>query len=351
MGKNIVICSDGTWNRPEAKLGGDYPTNVLRLARAIRPRSANDAQTVFYDWGVGSDGDALTGGITGAGINKNIQDAYRFIVQNYAPGDKLFLFGFSRGAYTVRALCGMIYNAGIVKRPYANRIAEAFALYRDDGLDCKPSGSRSKTFRADFAQPGRRVHFVGVWDTVGSLGIPITFLGLFGKDHEFYDTKMGGNIVTARHALAIDERRSDFSPTIWIPRTGVDLQQVWFCGAHADVGGSYAPDTPTRALASDIPLKWLLGEARAAGLGIEPHLARGLTASDSATLHNSHAGLWRIKREAWRSLSPSDADGVPIPTAIHSSVRARYDANSGYRPDNLESLLGSNGGWPALIGE
>ena len=102
---NIVICADGTWNRPEDDLEKDFPTNVLKLARAVKPNPANEKQHVFYDWGVGSYYNAVGGGITGSGIQKNIVDAYRYIVQNYAPNDKIYLFGFSRGAYTVRALC------------------------------------------------------------------------------------------------------------------------------------------------------------------------------------------------------------------------------------------------------
>ena len=115
--KRIVICADGTWNRPERNLAEDQPTNVLRLARAIRPSgSTGTAQQVFYDWGIGSYYDPFVGGVTGRGINKNIMDGYRYLVQNYAPGDQIFLFGFSRGAYTVRGLWGLINNCGILKR-------------------------------------------------------------------------------------------------------------------------------------------------------------------------------------------------------------------------------------------
>ena len=111
MPKRIVICADGTWNRPEEDLDKDFPTNVLRLARAIKPvGSASHGQQVFYDWGVGSYHDQVTGGAFGKGLHKNIVDDYRYIVQNYAPGDDIFLFGFSRGAYTVRCLSGLINN-------------------------------------------------------------------------------------------------------------------------------------------------------------------------------------------------------------------------------------------------
>jgi len=120
MRKRIVICADGTWNRPEEDPSEDTPTNVLRLARAIKPVDGREqVQQVFYDWGIGADHDRWIGGLTGRGLNKNIMDSSRYIVQNYSPGSELFLFGFSRGAYTIRCLCGLIYNCGIVKRPDA----------------------------------------------------------------------------------------------------------------------------------------------------------------------------------------------------------------------------------------
>lgn len=117
--KRIVICADGTWNRPE-KDPEDQPTNVLKLARAVKPVASDGiAQQVFYDWGLGSYHDTVVASTTGRGINKNIMGNYRYLVQNYAPGDEIYLFGFSRGSYTVRSLCGLINNCGILKRPDA----------------------------------------------------------------------------------------------------------------------------------------------------------------------------------------------------------------------------------------
>ena len=117
MKKRIVVCADGTWNRPEKNLKEDVPTNVIRLARAVSPVAGDGMpQQVFYDWGLGSYHDEWSAGTMGSGIHKNIMDGYRYIVQNYSPGDELFLFGFSRGAYTVRSLCGLINNCGILKR-------------------------------------------------------------------------------------------------------------------------------------------------------------------------------------------------------------------------------------------
>ena len=219
MKKRIVICADGTWNRPEEDLSKDFPTNVLRLSRAIKPVGADKVpQQVFYDWGVGSYYDPVVGGATGKGLHKNIVDDYRYIVQNYSPGDEIYLFGFSRGAYTVRSLCGLINNCGIIKRPDARLIQQAFTHYKRSGAKYAPDGEASVEFRKRYSHPSRKIKFVGVWDTVGAMGIPISFLGLFEDKDEFYDTKLGRNVEIARHALAIDENRSDFEPTIWTPR-------------------------------------------------------------------------------------------------------------------------------------
>ena len=226
--KRIFVCADGTWNRPEEDHEKDVATNVLRLARGIAPRDDDgNAQVVFYDWGLGSYHANISGGGLGEGINKNIMDDYRFIVQNYDPGDEIYLFGFSRGAYTVRSLCGFINNCGILRRKHANRIEQAFALYKD--RDNHPRDDRSSKFRSRYAtEDAPRIRFVGVWDTVGALGVPIHVLGFLNEKHVFHDNKIGPNIDIARHALAVDERRDDFEPTIWKRRPGTDLEQVWF---------------------------------------------------------------------------------------------------------------------------
>ena len=150
--KRIVICADGTWNRPEKDLEIDFPTNVLKLARAIKPRDKKDvSQQVFYDWGIGSHHDQVIGGVTGRGLHKNIMDNYRYIVQNYSPNDEIYLFGFSRGSYTVRCLCGLINNVGILKRNHASRIQQAFDHYKESEPDHAPSGVKSKEFRKKYS--------------------------------------------------------------------------------------------------------------------------------------------------------------------------------------------------------
>jgi uncharacterized protein (DUF2235 family) len=339
---NIVICADGTWNRPEEDIEKDFPTNVLKLARAIEPAPTRLKQHVFYDWGLGSYHNTMTAGATGRGIHKNIQDGYRYIVQNYAEGDKIYLFGFSRGAYTVRALSGLINNCGILKRPDARLISDAWGIYKSPSAKNHPEGDASVKFRTAHCHPSRDVHFIGVWDTVGALGVPFSLLGMFDRRDEFYDTKMGPNVAFARHALAIDEEREDFEPTLWDPRPGVDLKQVWFAGVHADIGGSYPPDKDTGLSAADSPLAWMLDEASAAGLKIEPHIRTALTDGSKGKIHQSRNHIYRFKKPYYRPLIDPKR-----PTLIHPSVKSRYQQDSSYRPKMLEELVKSRG-WDAM---
>jgi uncharacterized protein (DUF2235 family) len=340
MPKRIVVCSDGTWNRPERKLGEDFPTNVLRMARAIQPLADDGKpQQVFYDWGIGSYYDRAVGGATGKGIQKNIMDAYRYVVQNYSPGDEVWLFGFSRGAYTVRSLCGLINNCGILKRPDAELIEAAFRLYKKPGPVNAPSGRNSVAFRGAHAHPSREVEFVGAWDTVGALGIPISFLGFFDDEDEFYDTKLGSNVRAARHALAIDEIREDFAPSIWNRADGLDLRQVWFCGAHADVGGSQKPDRDGSRIA-DIPLLWMMSEARKFGLSVERYLDDEVTVNPVAKIHPSRRSFYRLKGRHFRPIEHGKSELL-----IHRTVKERWDREDRYRPKNLREFVEVRG-WP-----
>lgn len=344
MKKRIVICADGSWNRPERETGDDQPSNVLKLARAIKPVADDGTpQQVFYDWGVGSYYQPVSGGISGAGLHKNITDGYRYLVQNYHYGDEVYLFGFSRGAYTVRSLCGLINNCGIIKRPSAALIAKAFAHYKKPGTRYKPGGETSIAFRRQYSHRSRRVRFVGAWDTVGALGIPLSFLGLFEDRDEFYDTKLGSNVAIARHALALDEQRSDFEPTLWQARHGLDLQQVWFAGSHSDIGGSYPADKDGRSLA-DIPLQWLITQAQQAGLAIESHLLRRLQPSATATLHPSRRHFYRLRSRYQRPLQTVDGSLL-----VHRSVQQRWQQLDSYRPPQLQDYLQQQGQWPTLV--
>lgn len=343
MTKRIVICADGTWNKPEQNIKEDFATNVLKLARAIKPRASDGTpQQVFYDMGVGSYYDSNIGGATGRGLNKNIMDNYRYIVQNYSSGDELYFFGFSRGAYTVRSLCGLINNCGILKRPDGKLIQQAFNHYKKPGATYAPEGETSKAFRKKFSHASRAVKFVGVWDTVGAMGIPISFLGLCDDKDEYYDTKIGKNVAIARHAMAIDEYRSDFEPTIWQPRENMDIQQVWFAGAHSNIGGSYKPDSDNTVL-SDNSLLWMVNQAGSNDLAIEPHLKKEARPNALATVHNSRRSFYRVKKKFYRDIDHGKGEVL-----IHRSVRQRWDQNPKYRPKNLSEYIEKNG-WPTKL--
>lgn len=337
MAKRIVVCSDGTWNDPEKP----DPTNVLRVARGIAPRDGDVEQVVFYDWGVGTYHDRVGGGAFGVGLEKNVQDGYRFIVQNYAPGDRIYLFGFSRGAYTVRCLAGMLNNCGILKREHAARIPQAFRLYKNGSQT--PSSPRSESFRRELAYgPGRgRVDFLGVWDTVGALGIPTRALAFVEKPDLFFDPEIGSNVRVGRHAVSLDERRGDFVPTLWGEKVGVDVREVWFAGVHSDVGGGYAP-TPKGRVLSDIPLAWMAREAGkaeqsgAAGLQFRPGLYRKQALDPLAPAHKSDKGFFKVLPSRGRDLAP---DAI-----VHDSVRVRYEEGR-YQSTSIDRWIEGHGGY------
>lgn len=332
--KRIIICADGTWNKPEEDLEKDFPTNVLKFSRAIKPvDSKGVVQTVFYDWGIGSYHSQAAGGALGKGLDKNIKDCYRFLVHNYDVGDELYFFGFSRGAYTVRSLCGFINNCSILKKEKASLINIAFNFYKNKKF--KPSDSFSVDFRKEHAMAEKvEIKFVGVWDTVGSMGLPTSVFGFIKDKNLFYDHKIGGIVKTARHALSIDELRKDFEPTIWEPDTDkkVDLKQVWFAGVHSDVGGGYKPDKSGRVL-SEIPMLWMKKEAEMQQLQFQQHI--NVPTDTLASKHNEHKRIYKILGTHEREILST--------TFIHVSVKERFDGNINYRPKNLLKYINQYG--------
>ena len=309
--KRIAIFADGTWNSPEK--GG--ATNVLRMTRAVQPEAGGVEQVAFYDWGVGTDRKKLTGGISGVGIDKNIMDCYRFIVHNYDAGDQLFFFGFSRGAYTVRSLAGFIRNCGLLRRPHAHRIGEAFKLYRKRTKASGPNESEAKAFRRRYAVADiTPIEFVGAWDTVGSLGIPVPFWGtLNDRKFLFHDTEPSKIVQHARHAVSIDENREDFKPVLWSAKPSIDLQQVWFAGVHSDVGGGYK----NHGL-SDCASHWMVQEAASFGLQFESHFLDTIKPKPSSKMHNERNGIYLARDSIVREISGP----------VHSSVKERWDRNA-----------------------
>ncbi len=266
--RRLVVCCDGTWKTADDKA----TTNVVKMMDAIVPvvRDAGGReethQISWYGKGVGTGDllDRLWGGAFGEGLGRNVRDAYRFLVQNYAPGDEIYLFGFSRGAYTARSVAGIIRCAGLVQKKFADRITEAYDIYRLP--DPKgPDKDTAVEFRKKYAHPDVRIKCIGVWDTVGALGVPIgrVLRMLSRHKHGFHDTRLSSIIENAFHALAIDEGRYTFEPSLFKddPDDKQRVEQVWFAGAHSDVGGGY-PDPGL----SDIALQWMAQKAASCGL-------------------------------------------------------------------------------------
>ena len=327
--KRIAIFADGTWNSPEK--GG--ATNVLRMARAVKPEVNGTKQVAFYDWGVGTDRKKISGGLTGAGIDKNIMDCYRFIVHNYDDGDQLFFFGFSRGAYTARSLAGFIRNCGLLKREHANKIPAAFRLYRKRSESSGPNAPEATKFRRDYAIADiTPIEFVGAWDTVGALGIPVPFWGALNeREFLFHDTEPSKIVQHARHAVSIDENREDFMPVLWSDKPTVDVQQIWFAGVHSDVGGGYKE----RGL-SDCASRWMIDQAGDFGLQFESHFLHSVQPDPSDKHHSERKGIYRARGELIRK----------IEGPVHRTVKQRWDADAHkYRKKgkSLKNLLRSVG--------
>lgn len=339
--KRLIVCCDGTWNKADqASNGQPCPTNVVKLAYRVAKRDGGVPQIVFYDQGVGTGNavDRLSGGAFGDGLDDNIFDAFRFLVANYEPGDEIFLFGFSRGAFTARSIGGMIRKCGVIKRTSIDQYVAAMRLYRDANVH--PDHESAVKFRGDHSCCGTdpvKIRFIGVWDTVGALGIPLRGLRwLTRRRHVFHDTELSGIVQTARHALAIDEHRAPFAPTLWLEKAKPNqtVEQVWFAGVHSDVGGGY-PETQL----SDIPLEWMIREATLAGLAFDADVLTGRPLSPLATgkLHDSKTGLYNLTKGIDRPI------GVGGSQRVHESALARWDADPKYRPRNLRDFLRATG--------
>ena len=269
MMRHLVVCCDGTWNTLEEV----SDTNVARLRNALAETAEDGSpQLSYYDTGVGTEGgllDWLLGGAIGLGLSRNVMDAYHWLTTNYEPGDDIALFGFSRGAYTARSLAGMIAACGLIETTCLDgaaiwrRIEGMYdSRYRlGNRADRRWRDGLRFTFDPERA-PEIPVHFIGVWDTIGSLGVPdyLGVLNLLDPRHQyaFHDVKLNPHVRCARQALAMDETRTPFSPALWEEATpGQDVQQVWFPGGHLDVGGGY----PQRGL-SDGALQWMIDQAQ-----------------------------------------------------------------------------------------
>ncbi len=351
MGRNIVVCCDGTNNE-----FGVHNTNVVRLYSVLEH---SPEQVSYYHPGLGSMGSpyALNGfsrlwtkifGLAfGYGISHHLADQYAWLMENLRADDRLFVFGFSRGAYTARALCAMLHVCGLIRCGDVALVPYAIRLMKKYGKQGSPE--IAKKFRAAFSSMDVKPHFVGVWDTVSSVGQVYTPLKL-------PYTAFNPDIVTGRHAVSIDERRAFYRQNLWSPAKGQDIQQVWFPGVHSDIGGGYAEENSGLA---KITLEWMIREARNAGLRVlsdrvESVLGRGRDGAaakpnPAAMLHNSLTLWWRVlevfPRLPYNHITRKRGFRVPlgrwrrIPegSLVHESAFLRMSAqlDKPYRPKNL----------------
>ncbi|MGW0422569.1 DUF2235 domain-containing protein [Streptomyces sp. NPDC003015] len=357
MAKRLVVCCDGTWNL------ADQPskTNVAKVALAVRRRTADGTeQRVYYHSGVGTNRrERLRGGAFGAGLSRNVLDAYRFLIHTYEPGDALYLFGFSRGAFTARSLAGLVRNCGILRPEQADRIDEAWALYRSRAD--KPTSVAATLFRGAYAYE-TEIRFVGVWDTVGSLGIPVPaprflqpLVDRFNHRWAFHDTTLSKSVNGAFQALAVDEERSAFPPTLWQQQKTAgdhqELLQMWFSGVHLSVGGGEKDSG-----LSDITLLWMVQQAVRYGLEFEPGILSAKEPDsmnpqecvDFAVRPNpmgpwvpSRKGFYRLFRPLHRPIGQEkDKQGRLVGNEhLADTVLRRREGDSRYRPPALEAYL------------
>jgi len=326
--KRLIFCSDGTWNKENQKDEGTIaPTNVYKLFHFLEKQDANGIQQIAsYDKGVGTDWyDKITGGLFGMGINQNIIDAYTFLVDNYEVGDEIYLFGFSRGAFTARSVAGFIYNSGLLTTKNKSKIEEAFLLYKSRDADSKPMSKTAIDFREKYCYPQVTIKCVGVWDTVGELGVPIELFENFNKDIlqcRFYDVRLNKYVENAFHALAIDEHRKPFDASLWQQTPeGIELgqvsEQVWFTGVHCDVGGGYKNTD-----LSDITLKWMIEKVQKLGLAFKKNII--IQGNPHGEMHDSMKIYYKILGSINRQIGL----GEHYNESIAPSVIERWNTNS-----------------------
>ena len=368
--KKILIFCDGTWNSPSIEL----VTNVVKLRDAV---VGTPGQAHLYIPGVGTGGRVSTffgravnrigGGAFGWGLNRNIKTAYSELAKHYNHGDKIMIFGFSRGAYTARSLAGMLRKCGLPPKNAVTRrvVNRAFRLYRKRGSNNAPDTPhiwrQRRDMSPDYATSDKdlrdrndgskllEIAYLGVWDTVGALGIPSNLLGplagLINSRHQFHDTDLSSIVKSARHAVALDERRKFYVPSLWHNLDSGDnrglntgdtsanrpYQQMWFIGDHRILGGR----SDVRSLVS-YGMSWIVEGAKNVGMTLSagadiPDATPDPTASapemnNPRGFYNLSPGLLR-----WR-------DGPRKTADRHPSVDLRLDADPLYRPRSMAAL-------------
>ncbi|EAR22622.1 DUF2235 domain-containing protein [Nitrococcus mobilis] len=385
--RRFLVCFDGTWNTPDS---GEKPTNVVKLLRAVCNQAGGVSQTCFYEKGVGTDGpvDRLLGGASGKGLTANLVNGYRFLANNVDSDDEIYVFGFSRGAYTARSLVGFIALAGLLSPLELGRnLGRVLEVYREEHLSLAQKRERIDELGIN-RRPDVGIRCVGVWDTVGSLGIPGDLGRRLAKKYYFHDVQLSSKVDVALHAVAIDEKRSAFAPTLWVrkeddaPVEGQTVEQVWFCGVHSNIGGSYAD-----AGLSDIALEWMIKrvaantglafdeeyirehvkpDIRGDGIDSRTALYKGSVAFPYQRLVNQcipkGSGIGDWFRDTFRSL---DRRNIPpegsvfINERIHVSTLERWaktvvhdnTPDTPYRPSNLAAAIrrhSRDGGVPVV---
>ncbi|MDW7692049.1 DUF2235 domain-containing protein [Flammeovirgaceae bacterium SG7u.111] len=310
MGKNIVVCYDGT--------GNEYGKNNTNVVKTFESIIRDKEQIGFYDPGVGTFSvlgrnlgkkvGIILGQAFGSGLQQNIEDGYEYLMNRYEPGDKLYIFGFSRGAFTARALAGMLHKFGLLQKGSKNLIPYVSKMYNEKRFGV------ANDFKKGFCNECKP-HFVGVWDTVGSLG------SIHSKT--FYDAKLNPDVTYGYHAISIDEKRSKFPVSLWdeLAREQAyqTIEQAWFAGVHSDVGGWY-----TETGLSDIALGWMMDKAQAAGLKLKDGWEKKLKQDCHCKSHESREGFWKVWKAVMRQ--------IPENSLIHKSVVDRMNKNPAYRP-------------------
>lgn len=331
MNKNIVICCDGTGNK-----FGQHNTNIVKISQACLHDDSESApvkQIVYYDPGVGTlnlPGEswytklksAWCGLGFGYGLNQNIIDAYEYLMENYQPDDKVFLFGFSRGAYTVRALAGMIFRFGLLRKGSTNLIPYVSDMYHQFRQNQKIDYAIAAEFKQSFSQECKP-QFIGVFDTVAAMGH-------LNRSKIFYDASLNPDVKFGYHALSIDEKRAPFSPFLWDESkktTEQTIEQVWFSGDHGNIGGGHED-----ASLSDITLQWMLRNALLQGLALKEDWEKKLNPNPTGKLYDLYNFLWGLAGIYHAGYFGRKARKIDNNALIHQSVQQRIELVPGYTP-------------------
>jgi len=316
--KNLIVCCDGTWcDEDSTDEGVVSPSNVLKVFRGIdqSTQSGDITQEARYQSGVGTEGvvKRLLGGLVGYGLNEDIEDCYYWLSDKFEPGDTIFLFGFSRGAFTARSLAGLVTRYGLLKLPKNDALGRAKAvkeLYRDGYR----KGNDDIVTKYEFHQDSDTIEFLGVWDTVGALGVPDdkAIFELFDNplSYQFHDVTLSPSVKQARHALALDEMRGSFTPTLWKDfdsRDAGSVKQIWFPGVHSDIGGGYKEQG-----LSNCALKWMVDEALSfpgSTLRFNGNFLEQIKPDSLDHLHDSHVGFMKALIPSPRSIPKLEDNG------------------------------------------